>query len=194
MFWRNPGEQFLIAIKKPGQSLELLKINLEGHREVFDEIIGARHEVNSIYSYGSPYEEADTLFMAIDEFGAVKEGVPFNFNHRLLGPIKGVAIFLKANGKTKSLTPQDVFIIESQITDYELNPYRSNPENPAEDFEEIAEELLELNHPFARDLARDEGLVYAMLREDPWFFNRLVQELMQEFETPEEAAEELELI
>jgi len=66
--------------------------------------------------------------------------------------------------------------------------------NPDEDFLEIASEILELNHPYAKDLAAEGGIVYATVRETPWFLNKIADTLEEEFNTAEEAAEELELL
>jgi len=60
-----------------------------------------------------------------------------------------------------------------------------------EDFEELTAELLEINHPYVRDLARDSGQVYALLREDSWFFNHIVENLMEEYESIEDAEDAL---
>ena len=62
------------------------------------------------------------------------------------------------------------------------------------EFLELAEEVLELNHPYAKELAVNDGIVYAMVRETPWFLNKIAEILEEEFDTAEDAAEELDLL
>jgi len=75
---------------------------------------------------------------------------------------------------------------------------RRNPDyrqlDSSYDFLELAEEVLELNHPYAKELAVNDGIVYAMVRETPWFLNKIAETLEEEFDTAEDAAEELDLL
>ena len=59
--------------------------------------------------------------------------------------------------------------------------------------DEIAAELLELNHPFVRDLAVAHGFTYATARNTAWFLKMVTEELLEEFESLEDAVDELEL-
>jgi len=97
----------------------------------------------------------------------------------------------------KQIRTGDVKVICAWCKDVIYDPEsEEGPDDPRRnpiEFDEIVAELLELNHPYVRDLAVARGFAYYTARDTDWFTEMILKELQEEFDSPEEATEALDI-